>query len=69
VLIGQSNFVNNTKNMLDKVIVNGSRIGEMNVMVPETTQNSVHPLPRGGNEPGRVGFCLNRLGLVEKTKA
>jgi len=55
--------------MLDKVIVNGSRIGEMNVMVPETTQNSVHPLPRGGNEPGRVGFCLNRLGLVEKTKA
>jgi len=24
---------------------------------------------RGGNEPGRAGLCLNRLGLVEKTMA
>ena len=23
----------------------------------------------GGNELGRAGLCLNRLGLVEKTKA
>jgi len=43
VLIGQSNFVNNTKNVLDKVVVDGFRIGEVNVMVPENTQNFVHP--------------------------
>jgi hypothetical protein len=29
---------------------------------------SKEPVCRGGNEPGRAELCLNRLGLVEKTK-
>jgi len=32
-------------------------------------ENDIWVGSRGGNRPDRAGLCLNRAGLVEKTKA